>query len=144
MDNQNQNQNKSRDSQSNQASGTAREASEAPAAPATGADDLLALMSQSAKTCTPGQWVRCLRKPALSLQYSLDKRHVPNMDDETAGKNGCLDQSDPSAPIKGANADVMAVKGGFTIRYFDLAVGMLLLLAAGCLIKGCCRLKRMM
>ena len=144
MDHQNQNQNENRDNQSNQAGGAVREASGASSVPSTGADELLTLMGQSSKTCTLGKWMKGLRKPGLSLQYSLDKRHIPDMDGETAGKSGTPDQSNPSAPIKGANADVMTVKGGFTLRYFDLAAGMLLLMVAGCFIKGCCCLKRMM
>ncbi len=151
MDNQNQNQYKNQNgpnSQTDSAAKTKNTATQspsgAPTCPCTGADDMMTLMDQSPKTCALGQWMKCLRKPALSLQYSLDKRHIPDMDSETAGKDGSPDQSKSPAPIKGANADVMSVKGGFTIRYFDLAAGMLILLTAGCIIKGCCCLKKML
>jgi hypothetical protein len=104
------------------------------AAPATGADDMLKLMEKNPRVCGLGGWMKCLRKPALSLQYTVDKRHVPDMDSDPTGQ----------AEVPGANSDTMTVKGGFTIRYFDLAAGMLLLMVAGCFIKGCCCLKRMM
>ena len=151
MDNQNQNQYRSPNGQNGQ-NDTAAESKNAvagrktggSACPCTGADEMLTLMDRSDKTCVLGQWMKCLRKPALSVQYTLDKRHIPDMDSETAGKDGSPDQSKAAAPIKGANADVMTVKGGFTIRYFDLAAGMVTLLAACCIIKGCCCLKKMM
>ena len=148
MDNQSQNQNKNQANQANQANQTdsaAAQASPSPSAcPCTGADSMMTLMDQSSKTCALGQWMKCMRKPAISMQYTLEKRHIPDMDSETAGKDGSPDQSKSPAPIKGANADVMSVRGGLTIRYFDLAAGMLILLTAGCIIKGCCCLKRML
>ena len=100
-------------------------------APSTGADDMLCLMGQSQKTCALGQWMKCMRKPALSMQYTLDKRHIPDMDDDTTGQ----------IPVKGSNQDTVSVTGGFTIRYFDLAAGAMLLLVAGCMMKGLCRLR---
>ena len=109
----------------------------------TGADDLLTLMDQSGKTCAVGQWLRCLRKPGLSVQYTLTKRHVADMDSEAAGQSG-VSSACGSAPLKGANADVMNLQGGFTIRYLDLAAGLLLLTAVGCVVKGLCCLKKMM
>ena len=108
----------------------------------TGADDMLKLMEQSDKTCMLGQWMKCMRKPALSVRYTLDKRHIPDMDSVTTDQCGCPSQGSESAPIKGSNADVMTTRGGFTIRYFDLASGMLTVLAAACLLKGYCCLKK--
>ena len=108
----------------------------------TGADDMLKLMEQSDKTCMLGQWMKCMRKPALSVRYTLDKRHIPDMDSVTADQCGCPSQGSESSPIKGSNADVMTTRGGFTIRYFDLASGMLTVLAAACLLKGYCCLKK--
>ena len=102
-------------------------------APSTGADDMLCLMGQSQKTCALGQWMKCMRKPALSMQYTLEKKHIPDMDDDSAGQT----------PVKGANADTVSVTGGFTIRYFDLAAGAMLLLAAGCMVKAMCCVRRM-
>ena len=99
-----------------------------------GADDMLALMGQSQRSCTLGQWMKCLRKPALSMQYTLDKRHIPDMDGDPTGK----------IPVKGANEDSMSVTGGFTIRYFDLAAGTALLILSACVLKALCRVRRWM
>ena len=101
--------------------------------PTNGADDMLCLMGQSQKTCALGQWMKCMRKPALSMQYTLEKKHIPDMDDDPAGQT----------PVKGANADTVSVTGGFTIRYFDLAAGAMLLLVAGCMVKAMCCVRRM-
>ena len=103
-------------------------------APTNGADDMLCLMGQNQRTCLLGQWMKCMRKPALSMQYTLEKKHIPDMDDDPAGQ----------MPVKGANADTVSVTGGFTIRYFDLAAGAMLLLAAGCMVKALCCVKKMM
>ena len=99
-----------------------------------GADDMLCLMGQNRHTCVLGEWMKCMRKPALSVQYTLDKRHIPDMDDDSTGQK----------PVKGANEDTMSVSGGFTIRYFDLAAGGMLLLLAGCMLKGLCRVRKWM
>ena len=103
-------------------------------APTNGADDMLCLMGQNQRTCLLGQWMKCMRKPALSMQYTLEKKHVPDMDDDPAGQT----------PVKGANADTVSVTGGFTIRYFDLAAGAMLLLAAGCMVKAMCCVRKML
>ena len=104
------------------------------AVPSNGADDMLCLMEQSEKTCALGQWMKCLRKPALSMQYTLEKRHIPDMDNDPTGQTAG----------KGSNSDTMSVTGGFTIRYFDLAAGAMTLLLAGCMIKALCCVKKMM
>ena len=106
----------------------------ASAAPTNGADDMLCLMGQNQRTCLLGQWMKCMRKPALSMQYTLTKKHIPDMDDDPTGQT----------PVKGANADTVSVTGGFTIRYFDLAAGAMLMLAAGCAIKAMCCVRKMM
>ena len=113
---------------------TSSAAPSTPAAPTNGADDMLCLMGQSQKTCALGQWMKCMRKPALSMQYTLEKKHVPDMDDDPAGQT----------PVKGSNSDAMSVSGGFTIRYFDLAAGAMLLLVAGCMIKAMCCVRKML
>ena len=104
------------------------------AAPSNGADDMLKLMGENQKTCVLGQWMKCLRKPALSMQYTLEKRHIPDMDNDPTGQTAG----------KGSNSDTMSVTGGFTIRYFDLAAGAMTLLLAGCMIKALCCVKKMM
>ena len=102
--------------------------------PTNGADDMLCLMGQSDRTCCLGQWMKCLRKPAISMRYTLEKRHIPDMDDDPTGQT----------QVKGSNSDTMSVTGGFTIRYFDLAAGAFTLLLAGCMIKALCCVKKMM
>ena len=102
--------------------------------PTNGADDMLCLMEKSEKTCALGQWMKCLRKPALSMQYTLEKRHIPDMDNDPTGQTAG----------KGSNSDTMSVTGGFTIRYFDLAAGAMTLLLAGCMIKALCCMRKMM
>lgn len=121
---------------------------------------LESLMAQSPKLCPLSGWLTCLRKPALSMQYSLQKRHVPDLDAD-AGCQGQADnaqssgggqtgqtkpraQSQPASPSaqKGKNSDTMGLTGGFTIRYFDLAMGVLGLTLLGCMMKGCMCLKR--
>ena len=100
-------------------------------------------------------WLKCLRKPALSMQYSIQKRHIPDLDTDTGGQssgnNSPSAQNPPSAQggqspspsaKKGQNSDTMSLSGGFTIRYFDFALGILGLMVAGILVKGGCRLKK--
>ena len=114
--------------------GQGAQANAGSAAPSNGADDMLKLMGENQKTCVLGQWMKCLRKPALSMQYTLEKRHIPDMDNDPTGQTAG----------KGSNSDTMSVTGGFTIRYFDLAAGAMTLLLAGCMIKALCRVRRMM
>jgi hypothetical protein len=78
--------------------------------------------------------MKCLRKPAISLQYTLEKRHIPDMDDDPTGQT----------EVKGSNSDAVSVKGGFTIRYFDFAAGAFTLLVAGCMMKALCCVRKMM
>ena len=102
--------------------------------PTNGADDMLKLMGENQKTCGLGQWMKCLRKPALSMQYTVEKRHIPDMDDDPTGQT----------EVKGSNSDAVSVKGGFTIRYFDFAAGAFTLLVAGCMMKALCCVRKMM
>ena len=87
-------------------------------------------------------WLKCLRKPALSMQYSIQKRHVPDLDTDTGGQKATTKQEQSTPAAKGQTSDVMDVMGGFTIRYFDFALGILGLMVAGILVKGGCRLKK--
>ena len=132
----NQNQDKFDQANTNQ-NGTAAANSQKDTAaqtPTNGADDMLKLMGENQKTCGLGQWMKCLRKPALSMQYTVDKRHIPDMDDDPTGQT----------EVKGSNSDAVSVRGGFTIRYFDFAAGAFTLLVAGCMIKALCCVKRLM
>ena len=131
----NQNQDKFDQANTNQ-NGTAAttETATANKAPTNGADDMLCLMEQNHKTCCLGQWMKCLRKPAISVQYTLEKRHIPDMDDDPTGQT----------QVKGSNSDTVSVTGGFTIRYFDLAAGAITLMLAGCMIKALCCVRKLM
>ena len=46
--------------------------------------------------------MKCLRKPAISVQYTLEKRHIPDMDDDPTGQT----------QVKGSNSDTVSVTGG--------------------------------
>ena len=127
-------------------------------------------------------WLVCLRKPAISLQYRVSKRHIPDLDsepqagaaasDESASASAPSSSSTDSAPAaapsaakasatggstedtatpstppaaaKGKNTDLMTLSGGLTIRYFDLGMGLVGLLLAGCLLRGGCRVRKML
>lgn len=97
------------------------------------------LMAESPTLSPFCGWLKCLRKPALSMEYSIQKRHVPDLDTDS----GMSGQSAPKAK-KGQNSDTMGLSGSFTIRYFDFALGVLGIAIAGCLVKGCGCLKRKM
>ena len=97
------------------------------------------LMAESPTLSPFCGWLKCLRKPALSMEYSIQKRHVPDLDTDSSMSG----QSAPKAK-KGQNSDTMGLSGSFTIRYFDFALGVLGLAIAGCLVKGCGCLKRKM
>ena len=130
----NQNQDKFESTSANTADSADAQADAAAQEPTNGADDMLKLMGENQKTCGLGQWMKCLRKPALSMQYTVDKRHIPDMDDDPTGQT----------QVKGSNSDTVSVKGGFTIRYFDFAAGAFTLLLAGCVMKALCCFKKMM
>ncbi len=128
------NQNQDKFNQTNTTDTAATETATANKAPTNGADDMLCLMEQNHKTCCLGQWMKCLRKPAISMQYTLEKRHIPDMDDDPTGQT----------QVKGSNSDTVSVTGGFTIRYFDLAAGAMTLMLAGCMIKALCCVRKLM
>lgn len=130
----NQNQDKFDQASTNTTDTAAAQADAAAQEPTNGADDMLKLMGENQKTCGLGQWMKCLRKPALSMQYTVEKRHIPDMDDDPTGQ----------MQVKGSNSDTMSVKGGFTIRYFDFAAGAFTLLLAGCVMKALCCVKKIM
>lgn len=117
-------------------------------------------------------WLVCLRKPAISLQYRISKRHIPDLDSEpqagaaasatpapssepaadpSAAKDSAAggsteDTATPATPpaTKGKNTDIMSLSGGLTIRYFDLGMGLVGLLLVGCLFRGGCRVRKML
>ena len=108
------------------------------------------LMSASPTLSPLASWLKCLRKPAISVEYSFQKRHVPDLDRENkkgghtaSGAKNTASGSTESAK-SGKNSDVMDVTGSFTIRYFDFALGILGMAIASCMAKGCGCLKRKM
>lgn len=124
------------------------------------APDMQTLMQEAHVPAPVCDWLTCLRKPAISVQYSMQKRHIPDMQAEAAmgaqggaraksggnagsnsnGGNSAGGNTDTAVP--GQTTDVMSLGGGFTIRYFDLALGALGLMMLGCLCKACMSLKR--
>lgn len=99
---------------------------------ATPGPDLTALLAGSLprEVC---DWLGCLRTSGVSLSYSVEKRHIPDVDAEG--------QRD-AAPAHGQNRDTMTLGGELKVRYFDLALGIVGLLLAGCALKGLCRIGR--
>ena len=90
------------------------------------------LMAASPTRSPLAGWLKCLRKPAISVEYSFQKRHVPDLDtDRGAASSG------GGTATPGKNADTMGVGGSFTIRYFDFALGILGLAIVGCMTRGC-------
>ena len=95
------------------------------------------LMARSPLLAPLGNWLKCLRKPALSLEYSFQKRHVPDLDTDTG-------KQEDSSSKPGHNSDVMGLNGGFTIRYFDFAMGILGLTILSCVTRGGTCIRRWM
>lgn len=107
------------------------------------------LMESSAMLSPFAGWLKCLRKPAISVEYNLKKRHVPDLDQD-GGQSKQSGQGTQNGSGKdrqgscGKNSDVMGVSGSFTIRYFDFALGILGLAIVKCMAKGCRCLGRWM
>ena len=114
------------------------------------------LMAVSPTLAPLGGWLACLRKPAISVEYNLTKRHIPDLDTDgggsatspasgqTADQKAGQEAGQEAGQGAGKNSDVMRLGGHFTIRYFDFALGILGLALAGCLTRGCGCLKRLM
>ena len=148
-------QNTNTQSDSGQASGQIAGQADTSASGGAGGQTFDQLMAMSPKLSPFSGWLKCLRKPALSMEYSIQKRHVPDLDAD-AGQSGPSKQNKPSsqqgqtAPASaqnspsGQNSDTMGVSGSFTIRYFDFALGIVGLAIVSCVMKGCCCLKRKM
>lgn len=102
------------------------------------------LMQKSPKLSPLCGWIKCLRAPALSMRYSIQKQHIPDLDTQDSGQKATTKQEQSAPAAKGQTSDVMDVTGGFTIRYFDFALGILGLMVAGILVKGGCFLKKKM
>lgn len=127
----------------------------AEAASGGGESDFQRLMAASPTLSPLAGWLKCLRKPAISVEYNLTKRHIPDLDVDGGagsmmrGSNGGTAEGGASegeasegeasegAAAAGKNSDTMGLGGSFTIRYFDFALGILGLAIVGCLGKGC-------
>ncbi len=119
------------------------------------ASDMNTLMQECSAPAPLCAWVRYLRAPAMTLQYSMTKRHIPDLDAErqamtAGGKSNSANASAGNPGNSTANTPkdgIMQMGGSCTVRYFDLALGAAVLLAVGAFIKcsmGCCRcMKRM-
>ncbi len=125
------------------------------------APDMMALLEQCAVPSPVCGWLRCLRAPGMELTYSMQKRHIPDMDTEkqqapggqaggkpAKGSNQSPSAESSSTAATGNQADPngqpgsMQCAGSCRVRYFDLAVGAMVALAVGCMMKcmlGCCR-----
>ena len=118
--------------------------------------DMMTLLQQSSLPSSACNWISCLRKSGMSLTYSLEKQHVPDMDQpqgNSGGKqaneqsgNGSGSQSkgqkNDQSNAQGGASDTMTCSGTCSIRYFDLIVGGMLLLVACGILKGCRSMKR--
>ncbi len=86
-----------------------------------------------------------LRAPAMTVRYHMEKRHIPDLDAERkrnshkpASGQPSSDRGDCDCTLENEpSAERMLCRGTWTVRYFDLAVGAMALVAMGCLVKGC-------
>ncbi len=146
-------------------------------------EDMNTMIANSSLPTRLSAWIQYLRTPGVSLQYTMEKRHIPDMTaldcassggsansqkangdkasatsksgknaaadttpgDATAGLGeagspagaGCTCASGTAGSDTTDTTDVMQLTGTLRARYFDLAAGMLGIVAACCLIKGC-------
>lgn len=123
------------------------------------APDMMTLLGQTSLPASARGWLSCLRKSGMSLTYSLQKQHIPNMDQaqsaqsggQTGGQNG--GQSQGNSQGKNASSaqgnqqttgasDTMTCSGSCSMRYFDLAVGAILVMTVCGILKGCRCMKK--
>lgn len=101
-------------------------------------------------------WWKRMRAPGVALTYSMEKRHVPDVDAEKSASGGQKNAGNNSSSNGNGNSNgqskqasagsgasnVMQCNGSCTVRYFDLAVGavaMLMLCGMMKCVCGCCR-----
>ncbi len=119
-------------------------------------NDVNSLIRDSHMPTSLCNWLQCLRTPGITLKYTLQKQHIPDMSAAEAAPASpssttaapLTDTAESSSPADSTDTtDIMQVSGTLRARYFDLAAGALAILAGCMLIKGClcgCRcLKRM-
>ena len=110
--------------------------------------DMMTLLGQTSLPASTCGWISCLRKSGMSLTYSLQKRHIPDMDQARSAQGGQSDQNGQNASSGQGNqqsagtSDTMTCSGSCSIRYFDLAVGAMLVLTVCGILKGCRCMRR--
>lgn len=119
--------------------------------------DVMTLLGQTSLPANVCGWLSCLRKSGMSLTYSMQKRHIPDMDQaqsaqsggQTGGQSG--GQSDGQAQNTSSGqgnqqsagtSDTVTCSGSCSVRYFDLAVGAMLVLTVCGMLKGLRCMKR--
>ena len=126
--------------------------------------DVMTLLGQTSLPANVCGWLSCLRKSGMSLTYSMQKRHIPDMDQpqsaqggQNGGQNGGQTggQTDGQSDGQAQNAssgqgnqqsagtsDTVTCSGSCSVRYFDLAVGAMLVLTVCGMLKGLRCMKR--
>lgn len=94
--------------------------------------------------------LRKLRAPAISIRYSLDKQIIPDLDaTRTQASGGDANPSDTSSESAqpgssgSSSQNTTSESGNLTVRFFDVAVGGVLIAVGVCMLKCCCGMKRM-
>lgn len=95
--------------------------------------------------------LRKLRAPAISIRYSLDKQIMADLDTaktQTSGSNSGAANTSSESAQSGRSAgntapNTMSESGSFTVRFFDVAVGGMLVAVGICMVKCCCGMKLM-
>ncbi len=123
----------------------------------TASPDMMTLLSQTTLPRSTCGWLSCLRKSGMSITYSMEKRHIPDMSKPRQDANTCCassqnrggqdrgNDSSAKAPSNGQTtgaSDTMTCSGTCAIRYFDLAVGAVLVLTVCGILKGCRLMKK--
>ena len=123
---------------------------------ATGAaPDMMTLLGQTSLPASARGWLSCLRKSGMSLTYSLQKQHIPDMDQPQSAQSGGQNGGQSQGNSQGNNtssaqgnqqttgaSDTMTCSGSCSVRYFDLAVGAILVMTVCGILKGCRCMKK--
>ena len=133
--NKNQNQNQNQSMKSNQAQSGGSGGSQA-------TPNVSTLLDESPLPRPAVEWIKCLRAPAMSLSISMEKRHIPNYD--IAGAEGNEGNPNGSGERQAKGTEKMSFYHRCTMRYFDLALGVVAVMLVGCLCKTCTGCKRTM
>ncbi len=145
------------DTQNSHASSTQSLSSTQNAEAGTAAPTMDELMHASSLPTSMCDWISCMRKAGISLTYSLEKRHIPDMNQPPSASSGGKKSGGPAGNPAPSSADsdaqiastigsidTMTASGTCRIRYFDLILGAVGIFAGCVLIKCCCCMKRKM